>query len=68
MYLGMFELGGSIHKGQATQSKFTVYTEVEPLDGFQCISRRGAGGSRELFFSLGIEESNCASLQVCCSP
>lgn len=68
MYLRMFELRGSIHKGQATQPEFTVYTEVEPLDGFRCIPRRGAGVSRELFFCLGVEESNCASLQVYCSP
>lgn len=51
MYLGIFELGISIHTGQTTLFKLTV-TEVEPLDGCGCISRRGAGGSGETFFCL----------------
>lgn len=56
VYLGIFELGVSIRNGQATQSKLTVYTGVEPLDGFGCVSRRGAGRSREAFFCLSVEK------------
>lgn len=55
VYLGISELGISIHNGQATLSKLTV-TEVKPLDGCGCISRRGAGGSGETFSCLCVEK------------
>jgi len=52
----MFELGVNIHNGEAAQSELIVYAEVEPLDGFRCMCRRGAGGTRGAFFYLCVEK------------